>query len=82
MNGDLFLEKDWTCIQTFIQSHNRDASSFFSIGDRPLNRSRSPIFRQQRGMHVESAKARQIKHPHGDKPAVGHHHDGVWLNLF
>ena len=73
------LEQHWPCIQASFHLHHGDARFAIAGLDRPLDRRGPAPARQQRGVTVDAAEARNIQHHLRQNQTVGHHHQQVGL---
>jgi folate-dependent phosphoribosylglycinamide formyltransferase PurN len=71
------LEQHGAGVEAGFHLHQVDAAFFVTGEDRALDRRRAAPARQQRGMHVPAAEARQRKHGLRQDQAIGDHHQQV-----
>jgi hypothetical protein len=69
-----------TGVQPRVHLHDGDAGLGVAGFDRAVNRRRAAPTWQQRGVDVEAAQTRQIKHPLRQDQAVRSHDDHVGLS--
>ena len=68
-------------IETRINPHRRHARTRLAINDRPLNRRRPAVFRQQRSMHIDPAQPRNLKQARRNNLPVSDNHNRIGLYL-
>ena len=79
LDREFFLEQDVAGIEPGVDAHCGDAGDGLAVCDGPLDRSRTAIFRQQRGVEVDVAESREIEHPLRNDAAVADDDDSVGL---
>ena len=78
-DGRAALRDNGAGVEPGVHFHDGDAGLGVAIGNRPLNRRRAAIFRQQRRVNVQAAVARQIQDRRRQNLSVSHHDDEVGL---
>ena len=78
-DGRADLEQHRPGIQASFHLHHGHPAFRVAGLDRPLDRRRTAPARQQRGVTVDAAEARNIQHHLRQDQAVGHHHQQVGL---
>jgi hypothetical protein len=66
-------------VEAGVDAHRRDAGDRFSASDRPLHGRCAAVLRQQRGVQIDVAERRQVKHPLRNDAAVADHDDRIGL---
>ena len=81
VDGRLAAEDHISGVQLLGHIHDGDAGDAVPIEDRPVDRRRAPVFRQNRGMHVDRAVGRRVQNILRQYPAVSRHHDQLRRQL-
>ena len=79
IDRNLDLCKNVACIHAGIHLHYRYTGNIITVDYRELNRSRTPVLRKQRRMHIDTAKLRDIEHSLRKDLTVSSCHDKVRL---
>lgn len=77
---DGFFENDIAGIHAFIHVHDADACFAIAIDDSPVNGGGSAIFRQQRGVDIEAAEARQLENISAQNFSIGSYDKEISLH--
>ena len=78
---DLFLQKDISCIQSFIHQHRGDACLLLSVQDRLLDRRCASVLRKQGGMHIHASERRDLQNCLRQDLSESDHDDHVRRDL-
>jgi hypothetical protein len=74
VDGDGAGQQHGTGVETGFHAHDGDAGLRVAGLDRAMDRRRAAPARQQRGMDVDAAAAREVEHGLRQDQAVGRHH--------
>ncbi len=77
----LLLEEDIAGIHPFIHPHDRDPGLFLAPDERPVDRRRPPVLRQERRVDVDAAYARSVDDLSGEDLAEGRNDDEIRREL-
>ena len=72
-DGCFLLNKDIPGIHAFVHPHDRDAGPGLSLNDRPVERRRPPVLRQQGRMDIDATQRGKVKNSLGQKLSEGCH---------
>ena len=81
LDRHLGLQQHVACIETSVDLHRCHAGHAIARSNRPLDRRRAAIQRQQRRMNVDVPQRRQIDHPLRNNPPITNHNDRLRRNL-
>jgi len=77
----LVPQKDVAGVEAGVDAHGGDAGDSFPVCDGPLNRRGAAVFRQERGVNVQAAKARQFEQRSGQDLSVSDDDNQVGLKF-